>query len=290
MLSMTGYGRADYNCVEFDLSIEIKTVNNRNLDLNIKAPRAFISLEDVIRKTISTKIGRGRVDVFISFSDNRENQTTLKLDENVLNTYLEIAKTVSKKCKVKNALTLFELLRFPDVIKNSNVTESYENLSDVLKATVESACDNLISMRKVEGEKLFNDFNEKIAMVESLTTQIKGRAPEVAKEYREKLQIRMKEILSDVNYDEARLLSEVAYFTDKSNIDEEITRLYSHISQFKKLISQDGTGKKLDFLMQEFNREANTICSKANDVCITDTALSLKCEIEKIREQVQNVE
>jgi uncharacterized protein (TIGR00255 family) len=178
----------------------------------------------------------------------------------------------------------------PDVITADDTDDDYSNLKDLLIELTAKAVDNLNEMRKTEGEKLIIDMVNRMHKIESTVALIKERAPFVAKEYKDKLTERIKTALEDVNYDESRLLNEVAYFTDKSNIDEELTRLSSHIVQFYEIIKQDGAGKKLDFLIQEFNRETNTICSKSNDLAVTNYGLALKNEIEKIREQVQNLE
>jgi uncharacterized protein (TIGR00255 family) len=182
-------------------------------------------------------------------------------------------------------------MKVPDVVRSSQEEQNEEEILPILTKTVEDACKNLNAMREFEGEKLKQDMLSRIDTIEKTVFAIKERAPLVAEEYSKKLFDRIKEVMQDKDYDEARLLQEVAIFTDKSNIDEELTRLTSHISQFRKICEQSGeVGKKLDFLVQEFNRESNTICSKSNDIVVTDTALALKCEIEKLREQIQNVE
>lgn len=289
MKSMTGYGRAEYSAENVSLTVEIKTVNNRNFDFNAKMPRAFISLEDGIRKCISNFVKRGRVDLFITFSDRRENKNPIEIDFNKANEYYQAIKQLSEKFNVPFDCTASFLLKSPDVVVDQMKSDA-SDLEEVLIKTVSSACENLNAMREVEGEKLIVDMLSRMQTIEDLKEKISLRAPLVAKEHKEKLKARIIEALEDVKIDETRLLNEVAFYTDKVNIDEEITRLGSHVNQFRKTIRTEGAGKKLDFLMQEFNREANTICSKSNDMEVTEYALSLKNEIEKVREQVQNLE
>lgn len=290
MYSMTGYGRAEYVNENLNLVIEVKTVNNRNLDVNIKAPRALIGFEDLLRKCVQDKLKRGRADVFVTFIDNREKDVKLTVDYSLADGYVSAAKSLSEKFGLVNDYTVSQVMRVPDVVKDAGTVDTLDGLEDVLRKTTNDALDALNGMRAAEGEKLKADMTARMAEIKATVDKLKERAPKVKEDYAEKLKARITEALDGVNYDEARLLNEVAFFADKSNIDEEITRLYSHISQFYSLMKTDGAGKQIDFLIQEFNREANTVCSKANDIEITACGLKLKCEIEKIREQVQNVE
>ena len=290
MYSMTGYGRAEYKANGVDVLIEIKTVNNRNLDITTKIPRSFIAFDEVIRKCVQEKLKRGRVDLYMSFVDTRDSEVTLCVDNNLAKSYVETAKNLSLTYGIPNDLTATSLMRMADVLKETDAFTDYADLEEPIKNTVLSALDNLNEMRKVEGEKLKKDMLSRVDTIKETVDKISLRAPQVAIAYREKLTERIKEILQDVKFDESRLLTEVAVFTDKSNIDEELTRLNSHIAQFKTICEKESAGKQLDFLIQEFNRESNTICSKANDIEVTSLGLNLKCEIEKIREQVQNIE
>lgn len=290
MKSMTGYGRAEYKDNFIDLLVEVKTVNNRNLDINLKTPRSFIAFEDALRKCVQAKLRRGRTDVFVSFSDNREKNTQLSVDYALAESYVAAARALSERCGVENDVTAYSLMRIPEVLRDGNSFEDYSEFEGTLIETANKALDALDAMRAAEGEKLTADLKSRMETVNGIVDKIAERAPKVKEEYAVKLKERMEEALKDVKYDETRLLNEVAFFADKSNIDEEITRLKSHISQFYRLIKTEGSGKQIDFLIQEFNREANTICSKANDIEITDLGLLLKGEIEKIREQVQNLE
>ena len=289
MYSMTGYGKAEYNDNGISLIVEIKTINNRNFDLNCKMPRAFIALEDTIRKTVQGYINRGRIDLFVNFSDTREGSQKLEIDFERATSYYNASVKLAEKFNLSNDISVSQLMKSPDVIID-NATSDLTEINDVVKEVVKNACINLNQMRKVEGEKLALDMLNRMQTIKGLASKISVRAPFVAEEYKNKLQARIEEALKDVKYDQARLLNEVAFYTDKVNIDEELTRLNSHIVQFSEIVKLDGMGKKLDFLMQEFNRETNTICSKSNDIEVTRLALELKNEIEKVREQVQNLE
>ncbi len=289
MYSMTGYGKAEYAEKGINLTVEIKTVNNRVLDFNVKAPRIFAAVEDKIRNVVAEHVKRGRIDIFVNFYDRRDNASKMLPDLNRAAEYYAAAKSIAEKLGVENDVTPSFLLKCPDVLEESSGTD-IEELIPVIEQTVKNACEKLNEMRKAEGEKLAEDMLRRMETIKTLRDKIALRAPNVAEDYKVKLKARIEEALKDVKYDEARLLNEVAFYTDKVNIDEELTRLGSHIEQFKKVICADGVGKKLDFLMQEFNRETNTICSKSNDIEVTGFALELKNEIEKVREQVQNLE
>lgn len=289
---MTGYGRCDWADGGLKITVEVKTVNNRYLDLNCKYPRSFVCMEDAIRKAVQSKILRGRVDLFLSFSDEREKQTAVNVDMGLAGGYVSAVQQLKDKFGLSEETansTLAMLIKSGEVIRPEAETENLEDLRETVEGLVLSACDKLNEMRAAEGEKLVQDMLSRVAFIEQTVAEIEKRAPMVAEEYREKLRAKVEEYVGG-KVDENRLLSEVALFADKSNIDEELTRLHSHVAQFRKIVKNDGGGRKLDFLIQEFNREANTICSKASDVTITDYALALKCEIEKIREQVQNLE
>ncbi len=291
MLSMTGYGKGEYAKEGLELTCEIKTVNNRYLDVSIKAPRIFSAYEEVIRTTIRKKLTRGHADVFVSLKDKRERETALTADLNVAASYVAAAKALKEAFpELPDDVTLSSVLRFPEVLKQEDSVSLDEEMTAALDIALNAALDNLNQMRLVEGEKLKADMLSRVKTIEGLVEEISARAPMIAAEYREKLTARVKEYLADAKMDEGRILTEVAVFTDKSNIDEELTRLRSHIEQFRSIAEEGIVGRKLDFLVQEFNREANTTCSKSNDVTITRAGLALKNEIEKIREQVQNLE
>ena len=291
MLSMTGYGRGEYKAGGIELTVEIKTVNNRYLDVSVKSPRIFIAFEEVIRSIVREKLTRGHADVFITMSDKREKQRTLFLDEGVAKAYADAARRVRTLFPdAENDFSVSAILRYPDVIRAEENGSADDECVNALTSALNIALDKLNAMRAVEGEKLSNDMLSRIRTIEGQVNSIEKRAPLVAENYREKLEAKMKKLLDGVEVDEGRLLTEVALFSDKSNIDEELTRLHSHISQFREICKETLVGRKLDFLVQEFNRETNTICSKSNDIEITRVGLAMKNEIEKIREQVQNVE
>lgn len=273
------------------MTVEIKTVNNRYLDVSVKCPRIFNAFEDIIRSQIREKLTRGHADVYIGFSDKREKERTVYLDEGAAKAYADAARRI--KAMFPDAVDDFSvtnILRFPDVIKTEDVSNADDESLSALKAALSGALEKLNGMRKIEGEKLKADMLARMDTIERLVAEIEKRAPLVAEGYKAKLESKIKKILDGVEPDEGRLLTEVAVFTDKSNIDEELTRLHSHVSQFREICNDTLVGRKLDFLVQEFNRETNTVCSKSNDLEITRLGLALKNEIEKIREQVQNLE
>lgn len=292
MLSMTGYGKAEYAQNGITLTVELKTVNNRFLDIIPKYPRAFVSLDDLIRKTVQQKIKRGRVELFVTYQNVNESGKTLVVDKSLAEQYVALSKQFASDYSLPNDFSVTFLMRSPDVVtEQMAVQDEGDLLTEILQDTLSKALDKLIEMRAVEGDKLEKDLLSRSNTVETLVTEIERRAPEIKAEYEARLRTKMEEILGDVKFDETRLLQEVAIFADKSNIDEEITRLKSHIAQLRDICEKGiDVGKKLDFLMQEFNRETNTVCSKSNDLEITKLGLALKNEIEKMREQVQNIE
>ncbi len=290
MFSMTGYGRGEYKQGGLEVTAEVKTVNNRYLDVSLKCPRILSAYEDVLRTVVREKLSRGHADVFISFTDKRENHAAMTVDLQAAKAWVGLAEQLKGAFpEITDDVTLSFLMRQQDVLRQEDLTCD-EELAEGAKAALSAALDKLNAMRKTEGEKLAKDMLTRVDVVERLVAKVKERAPLVAQDYKKRLEEKIKNYLGDVNYDEGRLLTEVAVFTDKSNIDEELTRLGSHIAQFREIASADLVGRKLDFLVQEFNRETNTICSKSNDIDITKLGLELKNEIEKIREQVQNVE
>lgn len=290
MFSMTGFGKAEYKN-GYEITVEIKTVNNRFLDIIPKYPKSFVAYDDLIRKTVQSKLTRGRVELFFTFTDTREREKTVNVDLMLAKAYYDASVKISDYLGIENDFTVGQIMRSPDVIDFSADDDADENLlADSIKTVLENALDNLNVMRKTEGDKLKTDLLSHVDEVERLVTKIEKRAPVVAENFRIRIDERVRNILSGTQIDESRLLQEVAVFADKSCIDEELTRLKSHIAQYRKLMEFDTPGRKVDFLVQEFNREANTICSKSNDIEVTNDALLLKGEIEKIREQIQNIE
>ncbi len=291
MFSMTGYGKGEYKEGGIELTVEIKTVNNRYLDVSVKSPKSFNAYEETVRSLVRGSLSRGHADVFIGFNDRREQAGRLTVDENAARAYVQAAERLKELFPgIADDLTLTALLRGADVIRTEEGAADDEQVFAALTAALSAALEKLNAMRAREGEKLAADMLARMDTIETLVGEIAARAPCVAENYRAKLFERMHEVLADAPVDEARLLSEAAVFADKCNIDEELTRLRSHISQFRAVCREERVGRKLDFLVQEFNREANTVCSKSNDLAVTNAALALKNEIEKIREQVQNIE
>ena len=291
MFSMTGLGKGEYKADGIEISVEVKTVNNRYLDVAIKSPKIFNAYEEIIRSAVRERITRGHLDVFVNYIDKRERPKSLYVDAGAASGYCAAAKKLKDLFPgLADDFTLTALMRSPDVVRQEETQGADEALLNALQAALCKALDNLNAMRKKEGEKLSDDMLSRMDAVEKLVDEISARAPLVAAQYKSKLEERMKEILNGAAYDEARLLTEVAVFTDKANIDEELTRLRAHIAQFRNICREERVGRKLDFLVQELNRECNTVCSKSNDLKVTDCGLALKNEIEKIREQVQNVE
>ena len=291
MYSMTGYGRGEYRQGGIELTCEIKTVNNRYLDIAVKSPRIFVAYEEVVRGLVRDRLTRGHADVYVSLSDKREKTKSLYLDVAAAKAYVDAARKIKELFpELADDVTVSTLMRQTDIVRQEETTGADEELIEALKGGLASALENLDVMRAREGAKLAEDMLSRVDKIERLVCEITDRAPLVAREYAKRLEEKVRSYLEGVNPDEIRLLTEVAVFTDKSNIDEELTRLRSHIAQFREICGLRLVGRKLDFLVQEFNREANTLCSKSNDVIITKLGLELKNEIEKIREQVQNIE
>ena len=288
---MTGYGKAIKELDGRTLTIELKSVNNRFLDINNKMPKILLFAEDRLRKEIQAAISRGRVDVFISYVDNRETEKKVVVDLGLAKGYFEAGNVLNSSLSLTNDMSTTAFFRLPDVVKPMQEDDDSELLLELVASTVKEALQNMNKMRAIEGEKLKADILSRVEVLKGYLKKVEERAPMVVANYREKLQLRMTEILGKVEVDEAKLLNEVAFFTDKANVDEEITRLKSHFVQAENILNKEQlVGRKLDFLVQEFNRETNTICSKSNDLELTNIALLMKSEIEKIREQIQNLE
>lgn len=290
MYSMTGYGKGEYREGGIELTAEVKSVNNRFLDLTIKSPRIFLSEEETIRSAVRKKVARGHVDVFVNYADRREREKSYFVDVQAAKAYRAAATQLKAEISdLTDDTTLSFYLRLPDVVRVEEADGLDEELKNALLSALGTALDNLVAMRKAEGERLKKDLLSRLETVKTLREEIALRAPLVAEEYRKRMTERMEELLGG-KADESRILTEAAVFSDKCNIDEELTRLSSHIASFLTIVEEETAGRKLDFLVQEFNRECNTICSKSNDAALTKAALQMKNEIEKIREQIQNLE
>lgn len=291
MFSMTGYGKGGASADGREMTVELKSVNHRYLDVGMRLPRHLSFLEDPIRTALSGRLSRGHVDVFINYRNLRSDARSVEIDAPLLSAFVSAAREANRALGLQDDLSLSVALRLPDV---SNVREADEDTSAVLAllgSAINAAIDQLLTMREQEGARLGTYLGACNDTVESLTEQIALRAPLVVEEYRVKLDERIAALLGNVEVDRARLATEVALFADKASIDEEISRLKSHIAQMRTLMAdREPAGRKLDFVVQEMNRELNTIGSKANDGELTKLVLSGKAEIEKIREQVQNIE
>ena len=290
MKSMTGFGKAEILRDGYFASVELKSVNHRFLDVSVKMPRVLGYLEDRVKKTVSSVLSRGHVDVYINCENRNESAYLVTVNEALAGQYLSAARELSEKLGVANDVTASFLMKQPDVI-SATIESGNEALGEVVIDCIKEALLGMDKMREEEGRALESDFNAKLETISELVTSVKARSPLVTASYAEKLKAKIKDYLAEVEPDEARLLTEVAVFTDRSSVDEEVTRLTAHVEHFHAILKETvPVGRKLDFLVQEMNRECNTIGSKANDKTITDYVLSLKTEVEKIREQVQNVE
>lgn len=290
--SMTSFGRSSSEEGQKRIfTVEMKSVNNRYLDINIRMPKALISLEEEVRKMISSSLSRGKVDVFINLKNYSQNEGTPKVDLKLAEDYLNCLKQIEENFGVKNDVSVMQLARFPEVITMVQEEEKIEEIFEELKPLISKSIEMMISMRITEGEKLKDDILDKITIIENLVKEIEKVADTVPKAYKIKLEERLSELLSGADVDQNRLATEVCIFADKATVDEEVTRLGSHISQIRKTLSLDEPiGRKLDFIIQEMNRETNTIGSKSSDIHMTNLVIDIKNLIEKIREQVQNIE
>lgn len=290
--SMTSFGRSSSEEGQKRIfTVEMKSVNNRYLDINIRMPKALISLEEEVRKMISSSLSRGKVDVFINLKNYSQNEGTPKVDLKLAEDYLNCLKQIEENFGVKNDVSVMQLARFPEVITMVQEEEKIEEIFEELKPLISKSIEMMSSMRITEGEKLKDDILDKITIIENLVKEIEKVADTVPKAYKIKLEERLSELLSGADVDQNRLATEVCIFADKATVDEEITRLGSHISQIRKTLSLDEPiGRKLDFIIQEMNRETNTIGSKSSDIHMTNLVIDIKNLIEKIREQVQNIE
>ena len=289
---MTGFGRTDRLINGLKISIEIRSVNHRYHEIMFKMPKDLLVLEDQMKKIIKSSIKRGRVDVFVTLEVEESPYQRIKVDWNLVNQYMNVIKDFREQLDIDGQIEIRDLLNIPDLIHIGQDLVEIDHIQSNLLNTLEEACHNLLQMRNKEGANLYDDLISRIGNLEKFLEQMKLRAPYVVEDYRSKLKTRISEWLTDVvEIDETRLLNEIAFFTDKANIDEEIIRLKSHFKQFLIIIDEkEPVGRKLDFLIQEMNREVNTVGSKANDLVLSQLVVEMKSELEKIREQVQNVE
>ncbi len=290
--SMTGYGKGEYENELYRFTVEIKSVNHRYNDISVKMPRHISYLEDSVKKAIKEKISRGKVDVYINLEYVNESAIDVKVDIPLALSYKNALEELRAELNIEDSIRLNNILGMNEVVKTERKNIDENLVADCLMKSLAKAIEYITEMRGKEGEELKKDMLIKLDNIESFLEVIEERSPSVAVEYRDKLRDRIDELLDNsISIDEERLSSEVVIFADKSSIDEEIVRLKSHIKQFISILEEeDSVGRKLDFLIQEFNREINTIGSKANDIIISKNVVELKAELEKIREQVQNIE
>ena len=289
--SMTGFGRCGIQKGSRKYTVELKSVNHRYLDVNIRMPKKLNFFETAIRTLLKTYANRGKVDIFITYEDLSQSQVSVKYNAALAAEYLKYLKQMAVEFGLENDIRASTLSRYPEVFTMEEQSEDEEELWNGLKEALEGAFSQFVETRKTEGGNLRKDILSKLAFLEEQIAFIEERSPQIIEEYRVKLEDKVKELLADTQIEEGRIAAEVILFADKICTDEEVVRLKSHIRHMRNTLEEkDGIGRKLDFIAQEMNREANTILSKANDLEVSDRAISLKTEVEKIREQIQNIE
>lgn len=290
--SMTGFGRCEVSEGDRKFTVEMKGVNHRYLDANIRMPKKLNFFESAIRTVLKQYVTRGKVDIFITYEDLTENQVALKYNESLAKEYLDAFKKMEETFGLENDIRVSTVSRCPEVLTMEEQSADEDELWKGLKKALEGALKQFVETRGIEGENLKNDIIAKLDGMSEKVACIEVRSPEIVAEYRAKLEEKVKELLADTQMDEGRIAAEVVIFADKICTDEEVVRLKSHIAHMKETFAteENGIGRKLDFIAQEMNREANTVLSKANDIEVSNYAIDLKTEIEKVREQIQNIE
>ena len=289
--SMTGFGRAQSESTELSISVELKSVNHRYFELSTRVPRQYSFLEERIKSYLSTRVARGKTECSVSILELNAADVEVQVNHGLAKAYLTALQDLSDTYDIRNDASSMTLARFNDVLAVHKVATDEEAIWAAVLPVLTEATDKFIAMREKEGEKLKADICEKADHILELTKFVEARSPETVREYNEKIKARIRDLVGDVKVDEQRLLTEAAIYADKVAVDEETVRLHSHIDQLKSMFEDDGAvGRKMDFLVQEINREANTIGSKCSDLEITSRVLEIKGEVEKIREQVQNIE
>ena len=289
--SMTGYGRARQTLHGRDITVEVRSVNNRYLDCTVKVPRTYIFAEDSVKSRVQKAVSRGKVDVFITIDATAADETVVAVNEPLARGYYEALTKIRDMFSLEGELTDAVLAKFPDVLTVTKAEEDLESVAGDICAVLDEALEAYNAMRAVEGVKLCEDIAGRVTTIETVVGKVEERSPQTVAAYREKLTARMQEVLQSTTIDESRILTEAAIFADKIAVDEETVRLRSHIAQLRAMLKSDQpVGRKLDFLIQEVNRECNTIGSKCNDLTIAQDVVNMKAEVEKIREQVQNSE
>ena len=289
--SMTGFGRAKLSEQDFDITVEIKSVNHRYFEYSSRIPRSFQFLDDKLKSLCKERISRGKVEISVFIEDTSENAVSLCVNKTYTDAYIKGLRSLAKEYKLKDDIKASSMIGNPEIFSAKKRDFDEEIVTDIVLRAADSAIDGFISSRAAEGEKLVNDITSRADFILSNVAVVEERSPETVKEYRVKLEEKIKELLGDATVDEQRLLTETAIFADKVAVAEETVRLRSHIDALKELFKSGGAiGRKLDFIVQEMNRETNTIGSKAQDLEIARIVVDIKAEIEKIREQVQNIE
>ena len=289
--SMTGYGMAKGTAGGKQFTVELRSVNNRYIDISVRMPRAFLFTEEMIRTEVQKAVSRGKIDVLLTLDSSENADAVIHVNETLASGYVQAVQNLSSLFGVENDLTAVSLARFPDVLSVEKSEAEKDSLLSELQIIVDNAVDDFNSMRAREGEKLKTDLQSKMETISDLVSNIEMKAPETLVHYKDRLYQKLNEILADKSIADDRIVAECAVFADKIAVDEEIVRLRSHLSQFQQMLQAGSPiGRKMDFLIQEFNREANTIGSKCQNSEIAHTVVELKSEIEKVREQVQNVE
>ncbi len=291
LLSMTGYGSAKGSVEGQEITVELKSVNNRYLDCSVRLPRNFLFAEDTVKQAVSTGVSRGKVDVFVSAQASQDSGTVVSVNEELARGYRDAVARIGETLGLESGLNAFSLARFPDVLTVERRELDKDKAAAALSEITAKAVEEFNAMREREGERLRRDMLGKLETIEGLVSVVEERSPQTVKEYRERLEARLRDILADRSLDEQRVITEAAIFADRTAVDEETVRLRSHIAQFRTMLEEGSPiGRKMDFLVQEFNRESNTIGSKCSDASLAKVVVDLKSEIEKIREQLQNVE
>lgn len=290
-LSMTGFGRGEYSNSFYKVRVEIRSVNHRYLDLSFRIPRAYLILEDKLRTVLNESLSRGKVDVTVTIEPSLESEKKVDVDWGLADGYVNAINAIKERYGLAGELSLESLLTMSDVIRPAENEQDLEVLWEAVRPALTEAIEALLATRKREGAAMAADIDNRLTAISALTAQMTERAPVVIEAYRSRLEKRLAELTLDVMADPARIATEVALFADRSNIDEELTRLQSHLSQARDLLkSKESIGRRFDFLLQELNRESNTIGSKANDLALSNIVIEVKSELEKIREQIQNIE
>lgn len=289
--SMTGFGRGEATVDGRDIVVEIKSVNHRYFEFNCRTTRGYSFLEEKLKSYIKDSVKRGKIDVYVSLTQKEDTESVVKINESLAQGYINALKKLSQEYGIKDDISVSTVSAYSDIFQVRKAPEDEEEVWNAVKPVLDSALKNFISMRETEGEKMKADVMDRAERILSIVSEIELRSPERVKEYEARLKEKIQELLGSAEYDEQRIITEVAIFGDKVAVDEETVRLRSHFDQLKVLMNGDGeVGRKLDFIIQEMNREANTIGSKANDSDLAHKVVDIKAEIEKIREQIQNLE